>query len=222
MIELINICKVYKNTITQNPVLTDINLSVKEKEYLAIMGVSGSGKTTLLNIIGCLDTPTSGSYLFRDQDLARLKPAELARFRNKHVGFIFQNFWLLPRDTVYGNIELPLLYSGISPRERKNRVLTALEQVGMESKATSYPNQLSGGQRQKTAIARAIVAKPSILLADEPTGNLDSDSTEEIVNIFNSLNLAGTAIIIVTHDTYVAKHAHSIITMDKFQGRFLA
>ncbi|GAB6179496.1 ABC transporter ATP-binding protein [Desulfotomaculum defluvii] len=222
MIELININKVYKDAFKQNQVLININLSVKENEYISIMGSSGSGKTTLLNILGCLDTPTSGAYLFRGQDLVKYNSGQLAKFRNQNIGFVFQNFWLLPRDSIYSNVELPLLYANISARERKNRVFSALEQVGLLAKVNSYPTQLSGGQRQKVAIARAIVGKPSILLADEPTGNLDSHSTEEVLKIFDNLNHTGTSIIMVTHDQKVAHHAQRIITMDKFQGRFLS
>lgn len=222
MIELINISKVYNDACKDNAILRNINLSVKESEYIAVMGASGSGKTTLLNIIGCLDTATSGTYLFRGQNLSQLNSRKLAKFRNSHIGFVFQNYWLLPRDTIYSNVELPLLYSNISARDRKSRVLVALEQVGMLSKVKAYPTQLSGGQRQKVAIARAIVGKPSILLADEPTGNLDVNSAKEVLNIFETLNQSGTSIIMVTHDHHVSKCAHRIITMDKFEGRLLS
>ncbi|ABO51476.1 ABC transporter related protein [Desulforamulus reducens MI-1] len=222
MIYTKDLCKIYSQGSEQHAILKGISFTVQQGEYVAIMGVSGSGKTTLLNILGCLDTPTSGTYLFHGQDLSQFTSRQLAKFRNQHIGFIFQNYCLLPRDTVYSNVELPLLYRNLSSKERKHRVLTALEQVGMISKAKALPTQLSGGQRQKVAIARAYVGKPSILLADEPTGNLDAKSTAEVLAIFHSLHQSGTSIIMVTHDPHAAKAAGRIVTMDKDQGRFLA
>lgn len=200
-------------------ILKGINFAVAEGDFIAIMGVSGSGKTTLLNILGCLDTPTTGSYLFCGQNISKFSARKLAKFRNEQIGFVFQNYCLLPKETVYRNVELPLLYSNLSSRERKSRVLTALRQVGMEDRAGAYANDLSGGQKQKIAIARAIVRTPALLLADEPTGNLDAESTRSILDIFSQLNRAGTTIIMVTHDPNVAKHAMRTVIMDKDSGR---
>jgi len=203
--------KVYSTGKISFPALNGIDLKIEAGEYSAIMGPSGSGKSTLLNILGFLDTPTEGKYYYQGKDVSNLDDKELARLRNKEVGFVFQNFNLLPRLTAFSNVELPLIYSGISGKERKRRVMAMLEKVGLKERAFHRPNELSGGEMQKVAIARALVNNPSLILADEPTGNLDTKSGNEIMKIFDQLAAEGRTIIIVTHDPNIAAHARRLI-----------
>ncbi|MCS7250005.1 MAG: ABC transporter ATP-binding protein [candidate division WOR-3 bacterium] len=209
--QLINIKKVYFTGKVSFPALNGINLTIEKGEYTAIMGPSGSGKSTLLNIIGFLDTPTEGKYFYQGKEVSNLSDYELARLRNKEVGFVFQNFNLLPRLTAFNNVELPLIYSGLGVKERKRLVMEILEKVGLKERANHRPNELSGGEMQRVAIARALVNNPSLILADEPTGNLDSKTGSEIMEIFDQLAKEGRTIIIVTHDPNVASHAKRLI-----------
>ncbi len=188
--------------------LRGVDVQIKRNEFTAIMGPSGSGKSTLMNLLGCLDTPTSGEYWLNQQKVSELTDDELARIRNKEIGFVFQTFNLLPRATSLHNVELPLIYAGLRARERKERAVTALEQVGLGDRMDHKPTELSGGQRQRVAIARALVNDPSIILADEPTGNLDSGTSEEIMQVFETLHDAGQTIILITHEHDIAEHAH--------------
>ncbi len=190
--------------------LDDINLSVKEGEFLSIMGTSGSGKSTMLNILGCLDSPTSGSYYLDGEDVAKFKDEQLAEIRNKKIGFVFQSFNLLPKLSSLENVELPMVYAGVPKKIRQERAIAALEKVGLVKRVKHKPNELSGGQRQRVAIARALVNEPVILMADEPTGNLDSRSTIEIMEIFQGLNDDGTTIVMVTHEPDVAQYTKRI------------
>ena len=193
--------------------LRDVTLSIGQNEYVAIMGPSGSGKSTLMNIIGCLDTPTSGSYLFEGEEVSSMEDSELAEIRNRKIGFVFQTFNLLPRITALQNVELPLVYSGVSRGERNGRAEEALTSVGLGDRMEHKPNELSGGQRQRVAIARALVTRPSIILADEPTGNLDTKTGNEIMGLFESLWRSGNTIILVTHEEDIAAHAARIIRL---------
>jgi len=186
---------------------------VLENEYIAIMGPSGSGKSTLMNMIGCLDTPTSGEYILNNNRVSEMDDAELAEVRNREIGFVFQTFNLLPRTSCLANVELPLIYAGIKAQERKERATEVLTKVGLGSRLDHKPNELSGGQRQRVAIARALVNKPSILLADEPTGNLDSKTGEEIMLLFEELHRQGNTIIVVTHENEIAEHARRIVRL---------
>jgi putative ABC transport system ATP-binding protein len=213
LIELTDVHKVYRMGSEEVRALDGVDLTVEEGEYLAIMGASGSGKSTLMNLIGCLDTPSSGRYVLRGTAVETLDDAELAAIRNREIGFVFQTFNLLSRTTALHNVELPLIYSGVSRRERRRRALDALEQVGLADRVGHQPNELSGGQRQRVAIARALVNDPAILLADEPTGNLDSSTSVEIMELFDRLHEAGNTVILVTHETDIAGHAHRQVTL---------
>ena len=191
--------------------LRDVSLKIKKNEFVAIMGPSGSGKSTMMNILGCLDTPTSGSYMLNNQDVSKMTDNELAEVRNREIGFIFQTFNLLQRSTALENVMLPLVYAGISKSERIKRAEKTLEEVQLADRMTHKPNELSGGQRQRVAVARALVNNPSIILADEPTGNLDSKTGEEIMKIFEKIFQQGNTIILVTHEKYIADHANRIV-----------
>lgn len=191
--------------------LQGVDLQVRRGEYLAIMGPSGSGKSTLMNLIGCLDTPSQGSYLLNDRQVAKMNDDELANIRNREIGFVFQTFNLLPRATALHNVELPLIYNGTDSKTRHEMAVRALEMVDLGDRMTHKPSELSGGQRQRVAVARALVNQPSIILADEPTGNLDSKTGEEIMGLFARLHLEGNTIIVVTHESEIAKHANRVI-----------
>ncbi len=192
-------------------VLKGIDLTVRKGEFLAILGPSGSGKSTLMNIIGCLDVPTEGTYFLNDKSVADEGETSLARIRNKEIGFIFQSFQLLQKQTVFENVELPLVYANMPEKERKERVLQLLEKVQLENKMQHFPNQLSGGQQQRVAIARAIANEPAILLADEPTGALDQKTGAQVMKVFHDLNAEGRTIIMITHDAHIAAHAERIV-----------
>ena len=193
--------------------LRGVNLDIERNEYVAMMGPSGSGKSTFMNLIGCLDTPTAGEYVLNGQPVAGMKDDELARVRNREIGFVFQTFNLLPRSTALENVELPLVYGGVGKAERKKRAREALEHVALGDRTGHRPNELSGGQRQRVAIARALVTRPSIILADEPTGNLDSHTSEEIMQLFGRLHAEGQTIIMVTHEADIAAHAARVVML---------
>ncbi len=213
IIEIENISKIYQMGQEKVFALRDVSLKIHENEYVAIMGPSGSGKSTLMNLIGCLDTPTFGKYLFNGMDVSQMDDNDLAKIRNKEIGFVFQTFNLLARATAQKNVELPLVYAGISTSERHRRAEEALSDVGLGDRVTHKPNELSGGQRQRVAVARALVGNPSIILADEPTGNLDSKTGIEIMQLFNNLWEQGNTIILVTHEESIAKYAKRIIRL---------
>jgi putative ABC transport system ATP-binding protein len=213
MISLENITKTYHLESLDVPVLKRVNLSIEEGEYVAIMGASGSGKSTLMNIIGCLDRPSSGQYFLAGQDLTTLDDDELADIRNQYIGFVFQQFNLLPRLTSLANVMLPMIYADVDKSQRIEQATEALVQVGLSERLENRPNQLSGGQQQRVAIARALVNHPALVLADEPTGALDSTTSEEIMNLLTELNQQGTTIAIVTHDANVAARTKRIIRM---------
>lgn len=194
-------------------VLKGIDLQINKGEYVALMGPSGSGKSTLMNILGCLDTPTSGTYILNSKDVSQMHDDDLAEIRNKEIGFVFQTFNLLPRTTALDNVALPMVYAGYSKSERNERAKEVLTQVGLSDRMDHQPNQLSGGQRQRVAVARALVNNPSIILADEPTGNLDSKTSIEIMNLFNDIHKNGNTVILVTHEEDIAKYAHRIIRL---------
>ncbi|MBM3447239.1 MAG: ABC transporter ATP-binding protein [Bacteroidetes bacterium] len=193
--------------------LQDIDLQIKRNEYVALMGPSGSGKSTLMNLIGCLDSPSSGSYWLNGQDVAGLSDNRLAEIRNREIGFVFQTFNLLPRLTALDNVALPLVYAGVSELERRERAHDVLKQVGLQDRIGHRPNELSGGQRQRVALARALVNKPSLILADEPTGNLDSKTSVEIMEMFASIHALGNTIVLVTHEEDIARHAHRMVRL---------
>jgi putative ABC transport system ATP-binding protein len=207
LIQMRDITRTYQMGTHTVHALAGANLHVHRNEYLALMGPSGSGKTTFMNIIGCLETPSGGRYELNGRDVTQLGDDTLAHIRNKEIGFVFQTFNLLPRATAFENVELPMIYSGVDGKRRKGRVWSSLEAVGLSDRASHRPNELSGGQRQRVAIARALVNEPSLILADEPTGNLDSRSGEEIMSVFEMLNQQGNTLIVVTHDESVAAHA---------------
>jgi putative ABC transport system ATP-binding protein len=212
IIELTNITKVYDmGEAQQVQALSGVSLAIQKNEYVAIMGPSGSGKSTLMNIIGCLDTPTEGQYLFNGVNVSEMDDNNLARIRNKEIGFVFQTFNLLARSDALHNVELPLIYAGISASERRERALKTLDHVQLGDRAHHKPNELSGGQRQRVAVARALVTRPSIILADEPTGNLDTRTGEEIMMLFEDLHSQGNTIILVTHEADIAEHAMRVI-----------
>ncbi|MBO1514547.1 ABC transporter ATP-binding protein [Metabacillus bambusae] len=213
MIELTTITKSYKVGVETLDVLKDINLTIYNGEFVAIMGPSGSGKSTLMNVIGCLDNPTSGTYLLSNEDISTYKDEELAKVRNLSIGFVFQQFQLLPRLSALKNVELPMIYAGLGRKEREERAKHALEKVGLSDRVNHLPNELSGGQKQRVAIARSIVNDPKIILADEPTGALDSKTSISIMEQFTELNKEGTTIILVTHEQEVADYAKRIITV---------
>jgi len=213
IIEIKDLKKIYQMGSTEVRALNGVTFDVMENEYIAIMGPSGSGKSTLMNLIGCLDTPTSGTYILNNQDVSELEDAELAEVRNREIGFVFQTFNLLPRTDCLSNVELPLIYSGIKSAERHERAADTLTRVGLGDRMDHKPNELSGGQRQRVAIARALVNNPSILLADEPTGNLDTKTGEEIMKLFEELYRAGNTILVVTHEDEIADHARRIIRL---------
>lgn len=211
LIELTGIRRIYRVGQEEVHALAGVDLEIRRNEYVAIMGPSGSGKSTLMNLIGCLDTPTSGSYRLNGRAVEGLTDDELARIRNLEIGFVFQTFNLLPRADVLHNVDLPLVYAGVPGQERKRRAMRALEQVGLKEQSRRRPNELSGGQRQRVAIARALVTDPSLILADEPTGNLDSKTGEEILGVFDRIHRDGNTVILVTHDDGIARHAHRVI-----------
>jgi putative ABC transport system ATP-binding protein len=213
LIELRNVRKVYEVGTEQVRALDGVDLDVERGEYVAIMGASGSGKSTLMNLLGCLDTPSEGSYHLNGKAVEKLIDEELAAIRNKEIGFVFQTFNLLARTTALQNVELPLVYAGVSKGERRRRAAEALERVGLADRAKHLPNELSGGQRQRVAVARALVNDPSILLADEPTGNLDSSTSEEIMGLFDQLHRGGNTVVLVTHEQDIAGHAHRRILL---------
>lgn len=211
IIRIEEIRKVYGSDNTIVKALDKINLTIEKGEYCTIMGASGSGKSTLMNIIGCLDRPTSGRYYLDSVDVSQLPDSSLAAIRNGKIGFIFQQFHLLPQMTALENVILPMVYGGVSPQERRDRALEALERVGLGNRVNNKPNQLSGGQQQRVAIARAIVNNPILLLADEPTGALDSQTTNEVLGIFETLNQGGITVVVVTHEAEVARHSQRVI-----------
>ncbi len=213
VVETKNLCKSYFLGKEELPILHNIDFVVREGEYLSMMGQSGAGKSTLLNILGCLDRPTSGEYLFHNKNIANFSDAQRADLRNSEIGFVFQNFNLLPKLTVFGNVELPLIYANVRKKKRKDMVKETLTRFGLWDRRDHHPNEISGGQKQRVAIARALVKRPAILFADEPTGNLDSHTTHEILAIFDELSQEGNSIITITHEDDVAVRASRQITV---------
>jgi putative ABC transport system ATP-binding protein len=213
VIRLINIIKNFKVGTVVVEALRSVSLTIRKNEFVAIMGPSGSGKSTLMNIIGCLDTPTSGSYFLNEDDVSRMDDNSLAEIRNRQIGFVFQTFNLLPRSTALENVMLPLIYAGVVKQKRIERGMEVIEEVKLTDRIAHRPNELSGGQRQRVAIARALVNKPSIILADEPTGNLDSKTSIEILGLLEEIHNMGNTIIIVTHEEDIALHAHRIVRL---------
>ncbi len=211
MIQLTDVFKTYKSSTVTFQALKNISLHINAKEFVAIMGPSGSGKSTLMNIIGCLDRFDSGKYILNQKDVTNLSDEELAFIRNKELGFVFQNFNLLPRMTILENVELPMIYAKVSEKERRKKALDALEKLSLSNWIKHKPNEISGGQKQRVAIARAIVNNPSVIIADEPTGNLDSKVSLEVMDIFKGLNNEGVTIIMVTHEEDIASHAQRIV-----------
>ena len=213
VIEIHNIAKSYQIGSVIVRALREVSVTINKNEYVAIMGPSGSGKSTLMNLLGCLDTPTSGSYILNGTDVSKMEDDYLAEIRNKEIGFIFQTFNLLPRYTALENVTLPLIYAGVSKAEREAIAVKTLEQVGLADRMSHKPNELSGGQRQRVAIARALVNNPSIILADEPTGNLDSKTSIDIMGLLDDIHKKGNTVIVVTHEEDIAKHAARIIRL---------
>jgi len=213
LIETRDLWKTYRMGDEDIHALRGVSISIERGEYVAIMGPSGSGKSTLMNLIGCLDTPSNGTYLLNDKEVSQMNDNELARIRNEEIGFVFQTFNLLPRATALHNVELPLVYAGMGKKERLEQAKAAIEKVELTHRMTHRPNELSGGQRQRVAIARALVNNPSILLADEPTGNLDSKTGVEIMALFARLHQGGNTIIVVTHEPDIAAYAHRVIAI---------
>ena len=213
VIQTTNISKLYRMGVEEIHALRSISINIARGEYVAFMGPSGSGKSTLMNIVGCLDTPSGGQYVLNGQDVSRMSDNQLAEVRNKEIGFVFQSFNLLPRASALDNVALPLIYAGLSKRERNERALESLRSVGLADRAGHRPNELSGGQRQRVAIARALVNDPSVLLADEPTGALDSKTSYEIMELFEALYAKGNTIIMVTHEEDIAHYAHRIVRL---------
>jgi putative ABC transport system ATP-binding protein len=213
LIDIQKLEKIYDLGSVKVPALRGVDLKIHANEYVAIMGPSGSGKSTLMNLIGCLDTPTSGEYYLANERVAGLSDRQLADIRNRRIGFVFQTFNLLPRASALQNVELPLVYAGESPSQRRRRAREALDAVGLSERMKHKPNELSGGQRQRVAVARALVTNPSIILADEPTGNLDSKTGEEIMELFRGIHAQGNTIILVTHEEDVARHAQRIVRL---------
>jgi putative ABC transport system ATP-binding protein len=213
IINLENISKIYQVGSEEVHALDEVSLKIDRNEYVAIMGPSGSGKSTLMNILGCLDTPTSGKYDLKGTDVSDMSDNELAEVRNREIGFVFQTFNLLPRATSFHNVELPLIYAGVPAAERRQKAEQALTSVGLKERMLHKPNELSGGQRQRVAVARALVVGPSIILADEPTGNLDSKTGEDIMALFHEIYKLGNTIILVTHEEYIANHAKRVIRL---------
>jgi putative ABC transport system ATP-binding protein len=211
VIELTEVTKSFHNGEVAVEALRGVSFTVQHGEFVAIMGPSGSGKTTLLGILGCLDRPTTGSYVLVGEEMSTLDETTRARVRGDRIGFVFQAYNLIPRTTAYKNVELPLIYAGVPAKERKSRVLEALDSVGLSARVGHFPNQLSGGEQQRVGIARALVVEPSVVLADEPTGNLDSSSAEEVLTILERMNEFGTTIVMVTHSSEVAEHASRVI-----------
>lgn len=211
MIEVENIVKIYQMGDVQLTALNNVSLRVEKGEFTAIMGPSGSGKSTFMNILGCLDKMNSGKYTLNNKDVSDLTDNELAFVRNKELGFVFQSFNLIPRMTLLENVELPMVYAGVPGKERRDRALSALDRVGLQDRIKHMPNEISGGQKQRAAIARAIVNSPSVIMADEPTGNLDTKSSEEIMKIFQKLNEEGATVIMVTHESDIAQHAKRVV-----------
>ena len=213
VIETHNISKMYRMGTEEIHALRSVTITIQRGEYVAFMGPSGSGKSTLMNIVGCLDTPTSGNYILNGKDVSRMSDNQLADVRNREIGFVFQTFNLLPRATSLDNVALPLIYAGYSKSDREEKAMEALRSVGLDTRAKHRPNELSGGQRQRVAIARALVNDPSIILADEPTGNLDSKTSYEIMDLFEALYAKGNTIIMVTHEEDIARYAHRIVRL---------
>ena len=213
VIQIDNLTRVYQMGETEVRALAGVSLEVKRNEYIAIMGPSGSGKSTLMNMIGCLDTPSSGEYILNGNRVSQMNDSDLAEVRNREIGFVFQTFNLLPRTSCLANVELPLIYAGVKASDRKERALEVLDKVGLGDRVDHKPNELSGGQRQRVAIARALVNSPSILLADEPTGNLDTKTGDEIMLLFEELYRSGNTIILVTHENEIAEYARRIVRL---------
>jgi len=213
VIQLNGIGKTYQMGATSLVALADVDLTIERNEYVALIGPSGSGKSTMMNVLGCLDLPTAGTYTLDGEAVAGLDEDELARVRNRKIGFIFQSYYLMPRTSIVDNVAQPLIYRGLAPSVRRERATEALARVGLEARVLHKPNELSGGQRQRVAIARALVGRPNVLLADEPTGNLDSKTAREIMGVFGDLHREGMTIIIVTHDPAIAAYCHRVIRL---------
>lgn len=211
MLEVKDVVKIYVTGDTEFTALKSVSLKVERGEFTAIMGPSGSGKSTFMNILGCLDRMNSGSYILNGRDVSSLQPNELAYVRNKEIGFVFQAFNLIPRMTLLENVELPMLYAGVPSKERRKKAMEALSKVGLEDRVKHLPNEISGGQKQRAAIARAIVNSPAVIMADEPTGNLDTKSSIEIMRIFQALNNEGATVVMVTHENDIAQHSKRIV-----------